>query len=508
MPSSTHHLSRISLFLTLSFAFIAAPALAQPPESKSTDFITPFLTTDTLAVADIEVASIDPAAIAAWFHQHTEVDEAQTAPAVQMASGTLATLRSAGVERVYGLVMTRDLPTPGGALLIPCTQPDTVAGLLAVAVAQIPEQLGYKIHREEGLVVLAPAATWERLQKRPAADRPDLTRALESVSDLPHRLAIAIPERLRVEVAQLWPEQLPDGFPLQLSPRQLMQDFRAKSVGLKLPPEPRLAVRVITAGPEAAERMAAVSRKLLALPGESQPTMEVVVREDQVAIDFSEADFLWALERARNPLQLTRGNMQDMSQLKQIMLAMHNYADSHGHLPPRATANKEGKLLLSWRVMILPFLEQQALYEQFHLDEPWDSPHNLRLAETIPAPYLVSGPELKPGETRIRLPQIEGSLWAGDGPPLKFQDVTDGTSNTLAVAIAPPSAAVPWTKPEPWELDAANLIESFFGERALMPVALLDGSAHVLERTISAKTLREVLTHQGGEVVEFPPDSK
>lgn len=499
-------ISRTCLFLTLAFAI--APALAQPTESEQLEFIAPFFTADTLAVVDIDVASIDPAAMASWIQQHTEVDEATTAPAVQMISGVLATLRGAGVDRVYALVMTEDLPTAGGALLIPCDQPDTVAGLLAVAAAQIPERYDYQVHREEGLVVLAPASTWERLRQRPAAARPELTRALQSVSDLPHRMAVAIPERLRAEVAALWPDELPAAVPLQYSPRQWMEDFRAEAIGWQLPPEPRLTVHVITAGAEAAKRTAEAAKRMLAVVAADLPEAQVAVQDEQVVVEFAEEQIVWAVQRATNPLNLAHGTLQEMNQLKQIMLAMHNYADSHGHLPPRATANKDGQLLLSWRVMILPFLEQQALYEQFHLDEPWDSPHNLRLAETIPVQYIVSGPALAPGETRIRLPQIEASLWAGEGPPLGFKDVTDGTVNTIAVAIAPPSAAVPWTKPEPWELDETNLIESFFGDRESVPVASLDGFVRTLPRSISAETFRALLTHQGGEVVEFPSESK
>jgi hypothetical protein len=56
---------------------------------------------------------------------------------------------------------------------------------------------------------------------------------------------------------------------------------------------------------------------------------------------------------------------------------MHNYHGEHGRLPPAAVCGPDGTPLLSWRVLILPFIEQQALYRQFKLDEPWDGPHNL-----------------------------------------------------------------------------------------------------------------------------------
>ena len=71
---------------------------------------------------------------------------------------------------------------------------------------------------------------------------------------------------------------------------------------------------------------------------------------------------------------------------KQIALALHNYHDQHNSFPPAFSQGKDGKPLLSWRVLILPFLDQQqALYDQFHLDEAWDSPHNRTLIAKMPA---------------------------------------------------------------------------------------------------------------------------
>ena len=77
---------------------------------------------------------------------------------------------------------------------------------------------------------------------------------------------------------------------------------------------------------------------------------------------------------------------------------MHNYHDTYGTFPPAATTDGADKPLLSWRVAILPFLEQQPLYEQFHLDEPWDSPHNKTLIEQMPQVYAIPGSPTK--ETR------------------------------------------------------------------------------------------------------------
>ncbi len=81
---------------------------------------------------------------------------------------------------------------------------------------------------------------------------------------------------------------------------------------------------------------------------------------------------------------------QSQNNLKQIGLAMHNYHATNNMLPPHATYDKNGKPLLSWRVFILPYIEQQDLYKQFHLDEPWDSEHNKKLLAKMPVIYAFS----------------------------------------------------------------------------------------------------------------------
>ena len=93
-------------------------------------------------------------------------------------------------------------------------------------------------------------------------------------------------------------------------------------------------------------------------------------------------------------LESTR-RQQRMQQFKQIALALLTCVDANKHLPPPAISDQNGRRLLSWRVVILPCLEQNDLYKQFHLDEPWDSPHNLALARSMPEVYGDSGhPEL------------------------------------------------------------------------------------------------------------------
>src|SRR5262249_21519211 len=131
--------------------------------------------------------------------------------------------------------------------------------------------------------------------------------------------------------------------------------------------------------------------------------------------------------------------------LQQIGIALVNYHAAAGRLPRRAIRGKGGETLLSWRVQILPFLEQEALYQKFRLDEPWDSPHNLHLMKEMPqvytrAPWRVTE---APFATHYQVFAGPGTAFEGDGPT--WDDFPDGRGNTLLVVEA--AEAVPWTKP-------------------------------------------------------------
>ncbi len=70
-----------------------------------------------------------------------------------------------------------------------------------------------------------------------------------------------------------------------------------------------------------------------------------------------------------------------------MALAMRNYESAYGHLPPAVVYGENGQPLYSWRVLILPYIEEDELYRQFKLDEPWNSPHNIQLLERMPILY-------------------------------------------------------------------------------------------------------------------------
>jgi hypothetical protein len=195
---------------------------------------------------------------------------------------------------------------------------------------------------------------------------------------------------------------------------------------------------------------------------------------------------------------------QSMNNLKQIGLALHNYLDVHDHFPPAATTDKAGKPLLSWRVMILPYLEQDHLYKQFKLDEPWDSEHNKKLIDQMP-PIFASplAGKLPAGSTTYLVPAGASTIFR-DAKGLKIQHVTDGTSNTIMGFDAPAAAAVPWTKPDDWTFDpkAKDPLAGFFNGNDETLALFGDGSVQALSPKLKPEWLRSLFTADGGEAVE------
>ena len=197
------------------------------------------------------------------------------------------------------------------------------------------------------------------------------------------------------------------------------------------------------------------------------------------------------------------------SDLKQIAIAMHSYHDTYGTFPPAAICDTTGKPLLSWRVAILPFIEQNPLYNQFKLDEPWDGPNNSKLLSQMPKIYaLPCDSTTPPGHTCYRV--FVGNGAAFDPPPptklvdgflltkgVAKDDFPDGTANTILVVEA--LVAVPWTKPDELPYDPNGPLPALGGHfRSGFLVALADGSVRLISNDVSQATLRNAITRNDG----------
>jgi hypothetical protein len=230
-----------------------------------------------------------------------------------------------------------------------------------------------------------------------------------------------------------------------------------------------------------------------------------VPRGLQANFGASNAVLIGLLLPAVQKVREAAGRVQGQNNLRQIALAMHNYHNANGRMPAHAIYAKDGKTpLLSWRVAILPYIEQDNLYKQFKLDEPWDSPNNKRLIPLMPQVYAVPGAQAAgPGHTQYRVFVGKGAGFDGSPRGLRLQDIRDGSSNTL-MAVETLDTVV-WTKPDDIPFDPEKPLPKLTPMRAgAVIAAFFDGSVRVLTTTGDEKVLRAFITIDGREVIPIP----
>lgn len=202
--------------------------------------------------------------------------------------------------------------------------------------------------------------------------------------------------------------------------------------------------------------------------------------------------------------------------MREIAIALCSYAQDHdGRLPPAVLCDGQGRPLHSWRVLILPYLEQDNLYRQFRLGEPWDSPHNLSLLPFMPKVYalppgLPVGVQAGSSCTFCQAFTGRGTAFEGTRGLHLRDDFPDGTADTVLLAEA--GEAVPWTKPADLLYAAERPLPplggvftgqgrfSLFGPNRIrgFHVACADGSVRFVTSAVGEATLRNAITRNDG----------
>lgn len=196
------------------------------------------------------------------------------------------------------------------------------------------------------------------------------------------------------------------------------------------------------------------------------------------------------------------------AKLQRIGFGLLNYHDTYrSFAPPRLNeADVESQRQrpkptgLSWRVHILPFVEQAPLYKRFHLDEPWDSPHNQTLIEYMPDVYRLG--TYSKSETRIQVITGPGMLFGQKKPP-RMRDVSDGPRHTIMALVTGPERAIVWTKPDQLILDPETPVASL-GTIAGKYVATIavNGELLMLPRNMDAGKFVSFATPNGNEIID------
>jgi uncharacterized protein DUF1559 len=183
---------------------------------------------------------------------------------------------------------------------------------------------------------------------------------------------------------------------------------------------------------------------------------------------------------------------QCANNLKQILMALHGYHDEHGSFPPAYVADKNGEPMHSWRVLILPYLDRQDLYDHYDFNEPWDCPKNRRLLSSSSNPYQC--PEQREeNSSEANYVAVIGprTAWPGD-EPTKVADFADGTSTTLVV-VEVVDSGIAWTEPK--DLTIHQAVEGL-----QQGGGLAIGSGHTFSNHLYAPTLGAHLGYADGHL--------
>lgn len=514
---------RILACITTGMAFLAMIVSAAAAEEKfdaaaRARTIAPFVDEQTLAVVHIDLSRLALDPLLAKLTDLLPDAKEDFSAAKSHGARSLTELLRAGVRDVY-MVFTLALVPRGPMFGVIPLRGDADEKAI---VTSLPSPHAPHLRVGDVLLVADQKEILDRVRQFKADPRPEIAAAFEAAGDTAAQVLLVPPayyRRVIEETMRDLPKEIGGG------PSTILTRGALWAVaGIDLPP--RVSLRLVVKSQDAAAAAALHAKwtEVVRLVGQWKEVRGLVpnfdraasllspkVEGDRLTITIKDDDqtinTLWSVcapvfdAATKGPRGAARRSRSTNS-LKQIALAMHNYHDAHKSFPPPASHSPDGKPLLSWRVHILPFLDQTQLYQQFHLNEPWDSPHNRTLIEKMPPFYHSDGSKLKEkGRTNYVVSVGPQTVFSGrQGTPIK--DITDGTSNTIMVVECDDPHAPVWTKPDDLPFDPMAPLRGLGG---LFPggfnMAMCDGFVRFTSATIPAEQLRALFTKAGGEGV-------
>jgi hypothetical protein len=490
---------------------LLAPAAARADGAALARAVAPYLDDGTLAVAHLDLASLDADDVTDALVWVTGFDRSDLEPGRAKLRAWLADFRRAGGGDVFVVLSAAGL-LDGPFVVAPCADGGDVK-----AVARLLGELGPGADAAQPVgqaAVVASPARLARLRRQARPGRcPDLAEALDAV-DGPLRLVLVPDADTRRVVEELLPTLPPSlgGGPV----KALTRGARLAAVGVGVKP-PRLRLAVQTTDEAAArDAQVALARVVRALaeqkavrdlwPDANALPALLVPRQEGARLTYTvEAkELAEVLRPAAARARVAAERARSENNLRQLAVALHTYHDAHGSFPAAASYDGQGRPLLSWRVHLLPFVEQDALYREFRLDEPWDSPHNRKLIARMPAVFASSpDPRLAAaGKTTYLAPRGDATVFPGR-QAVRMRDILDGVSNTILLVDADDARAVEWTRPDdlPFDPQAPSAGLAFrVGDAAL--VVLADGAVRALPRSLKKEAWKALFTRNGGEPLD------
>ncbi len=477
--------------------------------------VAPFVDDRTVVVLHVDLDAIDLDALLKKAEAVVKIDPAEKALAKAGLGNALDTLKKAGAHDYYLVVSLADLPAQGPFSVIPVDKngdPKQIAKVVGQLFGlAASEELG-------GAVVVGGDTTLKRLAKLKPTPRPEIAKAFAASGDgAVHVVAVATTDTRKIleEMMPNLPPEIGGG-----SIKVLTRGLQWAALKVEIDPQVNFQLIVQASDNAAAKELLGLLTKAMQVATKEPNLQEILkqfpqfletftpkVQDDRLVLRVEEKTLVTSLAPVVEMMRAAAFRMQSTNNMKQLVLAMHSTHDAFGAFPAAAISDKKGKALLSWRVHILPFIEQDKLYKEFHLDEPWDSEHNIKLVKKMPKLFASSANAKLAAEGKTTYLGVVGSatMFTGEPKGVRIADVIDGTSNTIFLVDAADDQAVIWSKPEDLKLDPKDPhkgISDRFAPDFL--VALVDGSVHLLPKKIDKETLNALFTRNGGEAVTIP----
>ena len=475
----------------------------------------------SVAVIHLRITELPIGEAAPLFSKLIPDDADETDRKIAAITALREEIVAAGIEDIYLVMSMQSLPREPGYAVIPKTE-RTDADAIRRLIDQSPmARQKIQVADERDVLVVGGESALRAYRSREKANRTEVAAPLAAVSGDPIQIIVvpsADDRRVIEELMPTLPPQIGGG-----PSTRLTHGLSWAAIGIR--GGDGLSARVIVQS--RSEALAAdmlqiwksglaslaeleVVKQAMPNLSDALPVLTPKVAGDQLRLELNDENrgietLVAALRPPVREARLQAKRVMSMNNLKQIALAMHNFHDRNKRFPAIGTFDAAGRPLLSWRVHLLPYVEQAELYNQFHLDEAWDSPHNKALLANMPPVFACpqSGHAHSKGLATYRLVVGEGTAFPGrEG--IGIRDITDGTSNTIMAVEVDDEHAVPWTKPEGLPFNEANPREGIGGQfPGGFNAATCDGAVHFIADTLAPEKLRLMLLRNDGEPVDW-----
>lgn len=511
----------VMVVVLLSFPIVVLADEKKPDQARVARELSAYVDDQVLAVVHLDLVRLDPAAVlervAALANPAAPLGQEAEARVMELRKLRSAFLKAGG-QRLFVLFSLAEVQSGTPLLIIPLERnadTETLTNLLREPVRSVlPEGI---VEKQGDALVAGSKTMVERQRGLKPGDRPELAQALAATEDAPCQLLVLPGRDVRRVVEELLPE-LPKavgGSSIQPLTRGLRWAAAAGEV------KPALAFRltVQAADADSARALRAIVGQGLQTLGREKGVREVYPEfdriaeqltprtiEDRLTLTLEEKLLVSTLVPVIAQVRGSAERSRIASNLRQIGIAFHSWFDTHKLLPAVARFDKQGKPLLSWRVLLLPYVGEEQLYKEFRLDEPWDSNHNRKLIPRIPAVYRSANARLTAeGKTTLLVPVSKLTMFAGGPKGIHLiKDVPDGTSNTILLIESDEDHAVVWTRPEDLRYDMKDPRAGLAKRVGVIPALFVDGSVRFLPADIEPRTLHALFTRMGGEAVSVP----